>query len=427
MSIQKELIKLLKDKVKPAIGCTEPIAVALAVAEAKSKLEGKINKVEVTVSSNIYKNGMHVAIPGTTEVGLSFAAALSLVAGNANLGLEVLRDNTSKDIKKAEELVDLINIESSSNVPQVYVYAVVYSETDWAAVTIEGLHDNITKIEVNDEVEYEDIVSCDESKDSFDITNLTLQELRQNIEQISVEELDFLLNGAEMNKKMAEIGLKESPGLGIGSGLQKLIEEGKINDDLSSQVRMMSAAAVDARMGGIKSPVMSSSGSGNHGITAIVPPTVVAEYYQLSKEKLIKALAISHLVTSYVKEFTGTLSPVCGCSIAAASGASAGITWLLEGNDEQIAGAVQNMIGNLTGMICDGAKYDCALKIATSACEAVTSAQLAINGNLISNCNGIVNSNVETSIQNLETICVDGMKNMDNKIIEVMLSHCNVS
>ena len=422
VQMKKELIKILKQQVKPAIGCTEPIAVALAVACAKKYIGGEMLGINILVSPSIFKNGFSVTIPGTTKTGNAYAAALSYICGDSDLGLEVLRDSTEEDYMEAEKILPLVNIKFDMHLEGVYVSADIETTEGVASAVISESHDNISLISVNGESVFEK-----EKKESIaeeatlDIKEMTLVQLREEIEKFSYEDLKFMLDGVNMNLKMAEEGLANKSGLGIGNSINELIEKKIMDNSLANKSRMMSAAATDARMGGVNLPVMSSAGSGNHGITAIIPIKIVAEEYDIDDRRLVKAIAFSHLVTYYVKNFTGRLSPVCGCAIAAGVGAVAGITWMLGGDDKMIDGAINNMIGNLSGMLCDGAKHDCALKISTSASEAVVSSLIAMNGVIMKERNGIVFPEVEMSIQNLGSVCANGMTKIDGEILKVMM------
>lgn len=250
--------------------------------------------------------------------------------------------------------------------------------------------------------------------------SITIKELVENIEKLNFEDIKFLLDGISMNEEIAEYGLNQKVGIGVGYGMKKSMEEGLLGDDLMNQAMMITAAASDARMAGIKMPVMSSNGSGNHGLTAILPIVAYNRKFPQSEERLAKALAISHLITAYVKNFTGRLSAVCGCGVAASTGATAGISWLMSGDIRQIEGAIENMVANLSGMICDGAKAGCALKLASAASAAVQSAIIAKQECYVPPMNGIVGSKVEQSIQNLGKISDKGMSVTDKVIINVM-------
>lgn len=250
---------------------------------------------------------------------------------------------------------------------------------------------------------------------------MTLPELRKNIEELPLEDIAFLIAGVPMNYRMAKIGIENKLGLALGNAIKELMEEGQIEKNMVNTVKMYAAAAADARMAGLKMPVMSSAGSGNHGITAILPPYIVCQEKNYDEEKLIRALAFSHLVTIAIKEFSGPLSPVCGCAIAAGIGAAVSIAWLLNCDDKQIAGVINSMSGTLAGLLCDGAKGGCAFKLATAAGEAVLCALLAKKNVFIHNNQGIVSVCPETTIQNVGYICNQGMSGVDSTVIGVML------
>jgi UPF0597 protein CD3232 len=248
----------------------------------------------------------------------------------------------------------------------------------------------------------------------------TLEELITNIEKIDASELEFLLEGVDMNLKMAEVGLEEKIGIGVGYGIKKSIESGIMGDDVINNAMMLTAGASDARMSGVDMPVMSSNGSGNHGLTAILPVVAYARKFDVSDERLSRALAISHLVTAYIKNFTGRLSAMCGCGVAASTGATAGIAWLMDESIDQIGGAIKNAVADLSGMICDGAKSGCALKLSTTASAAVQNALLAKNDCYADTINGIVNISVDDTIRNLGKVSNLGMGVTDTVILDVM-------
>ena len=249
---------------------------------------------------------------------------------------------------------------------------------------------------------------------------ITIKELVENVEALDFNDIEFLLEGIAMNEEIANYGLNNKVGIGVGYGIKKSMEEGLLGDDLLNNAMMITAAASDARMAGIKMPVMSSNGSGNHGITAILPIVAYNKKFPQTDEKLAKALAISHLVTAYVKNYTGRLSAVCGCGVAASTGATAGITWLMSGDIKKIEGAMEHIVASLSGMICDGAKSGCAVKLASAASTAVQSAIIANQNCFVPSKNGIVGSSVEESIQNLGRVSDKGMTITDEVIINVM-------
>lgn len=426
---REHLISLLKQQVKPALGCTEPAAIAIAVARAYQEVPGELKSAKVTMSGNIYKNANGVGIPGTTEYGIPFAVALALACGDASKGLEVFAGVNEEAVQKAKELVKNIPIhagvtDSGSN---FYIEAIVESTGGTGRCIIRNGHTNIERVEKNGTAVFESTSGTTTSgapaapKHDPILKDMTIKQLREEVEAFPLEEIAFLIAGVPMNFRMATVGLEQSPGLGLGSAMQSLIEKGVLESNMVNKVRMHAAAAADARMAGLKMPVMSSAGSGNHGITAILPPYVVCRELGLDEEKLIRALAFSHLMTIAIKEFSGPLSPVCGCAIAAGIGAAVSVAWLIGCNDEQIAGTINSMSGTLAGMLCDGAKGGCAFKLSTAAGEATLCALLAKENVFITHGQGIVAVAAETTIQNVGLISTQGMQGVDSTVIDVML------
>ena len=424
-----EWIAMLRDEVRPALGCTEPAAVAFTVAKARDFLGGQINRIRLSVSGNIYKNALAVTIPNTAEAGLQMAAALGLLCGDVDKGLQVFTGVGMEDVIKAKELlrkgaVDIRILKAEG----VYIEARVEGEHGWAEVVVSGGHTHVTRTLVNGNLVFRasDPLSLSRRKDR-DLTDYSLEELIQAVEQFPLADIAFLQDGIDMNLAMAETGLALRAGLGVGAGLKDLMERGVLGSDLSNRTKMTVAAAADARMAGVDQPVMSTMGSGNQGIGAIVPVALVAREQKASSEQTLRALALSHLLTAYVKTFAGRLSTMCGCAVAAGVGAAAALTWLMGGTTEQVAGAVKNMIGNLAGMICDGAKGGCALKLSTSAGEAILAANLALTGVSISAKDGIIEVSVEETIRNLGRLSSSGMLCTEETILAIMLQKEDVA
>lgn len=424
--IRNNLINILIEEVKPALGCTEPVAVALACAKAKELLGEDVVSNKILLSPNVYKNGMCVGIPGTERLGLKIAAAMGILGGHSENGLQVLETLDENQVKDAENYMDNspIDISPLDTNEKVYIEVTLKGENHTSKVVIRTKHDNFVYLEKDGEVllnnEEVNTITQTTVKEENIMDSITIKELVENIEKLNFEDIKFLLDGISMNEEIAEYGLNQKVGIGVGYGMKKSMEEGLLGDDLMNQAMMITAAASDARMAGIKMPVMSSNGSGNHGLTAILPIVAYNRKFPQSEERLAKALAISHLITAYVKNFTGRLSAVCGCGVAASTGATAGISWLMSGDIRQIEGAIENMVANLSGMICDGAKAGCALKLASAASAAVQSAIIAKQECYVPPMNGIVGSKVEQSIQNLGKISDKGMSVTDKVIINVM-------
>ncbi len=430
-NIQKEdytsrFIETLKNSVKPALGCTEPVAVGLAVAVAFKEVRGAIEKINVEVSTNIYKNGMGVYIPGTKKMGLTFASALGATCGDSTLGLEVFRTVNDVAVDEAEKLIKegKVNVGVENKKGNFYIMAQVETEVGKSICIIKDYHTNIVYLEANGNILLNKNQDIEISSNVNEyLKNINIQDIREFVESVSYSDINFLLEGVRLNMDIARVGLKEKSGPGLGAALDQLMSEGTIQKDIINKARTFTAAACDARMAGVNMPVMSSAGSGNHGITAIIPPSIICEDMGYDDDKLARTLAFSHLVTAYIKVFTGGLSPVCGCAVAAGIGASASITWALGGTNKQIAGAIRNMVGNLTGMVCDGAKGGCAFKLSTASAEAIIQAKLAMLNVIISDIDGIVSPGAELTIKNLGSFCSEGMKNADDEIIDIMLKH----
>ncbi|SFE26164.1 L-cysteine desulfidase family protein [Peptostreptococcus sp. D1] len=425
--LRNEFVQMLKDEVKPAVGCTEPVSLALACAKCKELLGEEIEKNRMLVSPSIYKNGMCVGIPGTERLGLKIASAIGIVAGRSENGLSVLEGTSSEDIKKSEALMDqgALSIEPADTKEKVYILVEFWGKNNYAKVIIRTKHDNFVFLQKNEDILLNNIEDGAHSiaaapKKTSVMDDATLEEIVKNIESLDYEDIKFLYDGVKMNLEMAEAGLDHKIGIGVGYGIKQSIEDGILGDDIINNSMMLTAGASDARMAGLDMPVMSSNGSGNHGLTAILPIVAYNQKFPQSDERLCRALALSHLTTAYIKNFTGRLSAMCGCGVAAATGATAGIAWLMDENIEQIGGAIKNAIADLSGMICDGAKPGCALKLSTAASAAVRNALLAKQGNYAQSINGIVGLNVDETIRNLGRVSDLGMSATDETILDVM-------
>lgn len=420
--ISERLLELIKDETKPAIGCTEPVAVAFTVATGKKYMQSKILKIDLKVSKNILKNGKSVTIPNTEACGLDIAGALGEICGDPEEGLFVFRNVNNEYLDKAKEMIKnkVVTLNPIEDTDPVFVEATLKGEKDEVVAILRGGHTNIDKVIVNGKIAFEkDNKNKKDNKDCDFIKELSLTDIRQITEDISIEKLDFIMDGIEMNKEAAKEGLKRQKGLTLGSSLLKLQEEGKIGKDSATIARILTAAGSDLRMGGGMCPIMTSGGSGNQGLCVILPINVVAEDIKAPKERLQRAVFFGHAVNNFVKKYTGKLSAICGCAIAAGIGATAGIAWLLGGKDKEIEGAILNMLANLTGMVCDGAKGSCAIKLSTSASEAVISAYLALNDIIVPNNTGIIGNTVEDTINNLGMLCKDGFYKADDVMLSI--------
>ena len=443
-SRQAELIELIHKEVKPALGCTEPIAVALAVAKAVDIISENCThcgdcplwrqtadfRITVEVSGNILKNGMGVGIPGTGMVGLPIAAALGAVCGDPALGLEVLHGVSESAVARAKELIDAKRVAISvADIDRLlYVKATVSmghgveasaEVNPHAYAVIEDDHDKIVETSFADHI----LMSSESGAAAKDRSTLdyglTVREIYDFACTAEYKDIDFILDDRTLNLALAKEGLDGDYGLRVG----KAIRENQLEvfgDDLMSFAMGMTAAASDARMAGCTLPAMSNSGSGNQGITVSMPIIAYALKYGIGDEPLARALILSNLVAIHIKGYLGKLSALCGC-VVASTGSACGIVYLQGGTYEQVCAAIKNMVGNITGMVCDGAKVGCAMKVASGVSSAVQSAVLALRGTCIPSTDGIIEDGIEKTIRNLGAIGSVGMQATDRMILDIML------
>lgn len=414
-------IDILKNQVVPALGCTEPGAVAYAVARAKEILKGDVKKLIIYADKNIIKNGMGVGIPGTNEHGIIFAAALSLVIGKSEYTLEVLKDVNNESIDRALEIVDsnIITLNLMEDIEGLYIKAEAFSEFDASCVIIRNSHTNIIYESKNNEVLLDKPVNIStDSEIKYKIKDYSFEDLINFSNSVNIEDIEFIQNGIDINMRIADAGLNEQTGVGLGSYFYKNAK------DVFSIAKAYTAAASEARMSGYLLPVMSSAGSGNHGLVAIIPIAFIGKEKNIQREKIIRSVTLSHLVTIFVKAHLGSLSPVCGCGVAAGVGCAAGLTYLLNGSITQIKGSINNMIAGISGMLCDGAKIGCSYKLSISVDAAIDASEMALKNIFIPDDNGILGSTPEKTIINLAQVSNKGMKNTDDVILDVMLNKC---
>lgn len=426
----KELyLNILKQEVKPALGCTEPIAVALAVAKACEVIGENVNNIIVEVSANILKNGMGVGIPGTGMIGLDIATALSVICGKSAYGLEVLSDVCAEKVELAKRLIakGAIEIKLADTKEKLYIIAYAFSENHASKVIISERHDNIAYVELDGiSIAVDSSQIIEEMPAIIDTreADMTIAKILNFIEDIDLNEVNFILEAKVLNEKLAQEGLTKNYGLQVGKTLYRRMDSDFIGNSLITYAMAMTAAASDARMAGCVLPAMSNSGSGNQGITVTMPVVSAAERMNSSEEQLIRALVLSHLVAIHIKSHLGRLSALCGCVVASA-GASCGIVYLSGGGYEEMCSSLKNMIGNITGMVCDGAKVGCALKVATGVSCAVQSSMLALEGISVSSNDGIIDDNIEITIANLGVVGSKGMSETDAVILNIMVNKCN--
>ena len=426
-SEREQIIALINREVVPAIGCTEPIAVALCVAKATETLGRKPEKIQVLLSTNILKNAMGVGIPGTGMIGLPIAIALGAIIGKSEYQLEVLKDSNPEAVEEGKKLIDAqaIDIALKYGIEEkLYIEVICEAEGEKATAIISGGHTRFVYIAKGKEVLLDEQTSHSSAAEAEDI-ELTLRKVYDFAMTSPIDEIRFILETRNLNKSAAERSFKGNYGHQLGRTLNSRSTSLMMGDNTFTHILSYTSAACDARMAGAMIPVMSNSGSGNQGITATLPVVVYAEDHHKSEEELIRALTLSHLTVIYIKQSLGRLSALCGC-VVAATGSSCGITYLMGGSYEQVTFAVKNMIANITGMICDGAKPSCALKLASGVSTAVLSAVLAMENKCVTSVEGIIDDDVDRSIRNLTLIGSKGMNETDKLVLDIMTSkRCN--
>ena len=421
-SVREQIIALIKREVVPAVGCTEPMAVALCVARATEALGQVPEKITVLLSANILKNAMGVGIPGTGMIGLPIAIAMGAIVGKSEYKLEVLKDITPETLEQGKQYINegRINIQLKENcVDKLYVEALVEGGGHNAGAIIQGSHTRFVQISSDNMIMLIDPAPEDFVGEDGDDFALNMRLVYDFAMQAPEDEIRFILETRDYNMKAAEESLKGNYGHCLGKTMDRPLSRGVFGNTIFSRIISKTALACDARMGGALIPVMSNSGSGNQGICATNPVAVFAMENENNEEELIRALTLSHLTAIYIKQNLGKLSALCGC-VVASIGSSCGITYLMGGDYERICFAEKNMIANLTGMICDGAKPSCALKITSGVSTALLSAVLAMEGRHVTSAEGIVDDDVDRSIRNLTVIGADAMCATDQMVLNIM-------
>lgn len=425
MQNQDIFIKILEKEMVPALGCTDPIGVAFAAAYARQYTKGKIISITGELSVNIIKNAAAVCIPKTCgKCGVDVAIALGAIGGNPNKGLEVLSNITDEDVKKAEELIEKggIIIKVSSNSKKLYMKVTVKTNEDESIVTMEDSYTGITSVFVNGvnvfsknrKDDYEEV-----EKISYEF--LSLKSILEFAESVSIDRLEIIKKAITMNMTIAEEGFRNDYGVSVGKSIRNFVKNGMMSDDYTSMAMMWAAAATDARMAGCDIPIISNTGSGNQGLASTIPVIIIAKKMEVTFEKMIRAVTISSLVTIYIKEKIGSLSAVCGAVIAG-TGTSCGVVYLFGGKNENMVAALQCTLGDIAGMICDGAKAGCALKVATCINSGVMSAFMAMDNKGIKGTDGIVGYDEYQTIDNFIKISTEGMYKMDQVILDIILN-----
>ncbi len=423
-SVRQAIIKLIHQEVVPALGCTEPVAVALATSKSKEVLDGFPESIKVLVSPNIYKNGMGVGIPGTGMVGLPVAAALGAVCGNSKDELEVLKHVNNDHLLAAQKMVNNHKVEIivKEGTDKLYIESICQDKNMTSRTIISHRHTNIVFVEKGEQILFRsderDLNSHPSNKTPL---HLSVQKVYDFALSTPLAEISFILEGAKLNSAISTEGLTGKYGLKTGKTIQNNITRKYVADDLVSHAMSMTAAASDARMDGCTLPVMSNSGSGNQGITTILPVVAVAQKSDTSEEQLIRALILSNLMAIYIKQYIGQLTALCGV-LPASTGAACGVCYLLGGSLEHIQGTINNMAASITGMICDGAKQGCALKVSAGVSSAVYCALLALEGSHATDIDGIISDNVDQTIKNIGQLARIGMLETDRHILETIIT-----
>ena len=422
-NIREQIIDLIHRQVVPAVGCTEPMAVALCTARATELLGQKPERISAQLSANILKNAMGVGIPGTGMIGLPIAISLGALIGKSSYQLEVIKDLTPESLEEGKKYVseNHIDIKLKEVISEkLYIEITCEAGEKRATAIISHTHTNFIYEEQNGKVLMDKQVSAksEEKTDNKDI-ELNLKMVWDFATTTPLEEIDFILEAKRYNMRAAKEALKGNYGHCLGKTMDRPLSRGLFGNSIYSHIISKTASACDARMGGAMVPVMSNSGSGNQGICATNPVVVFAKENENTPEELVRALTLSHLTAIYIKQNLGTLSALCGC-IVASTGSSCGITYLMGGNFNNICYAVKNMIANLTGMICDGAKPSCSLKISSGVSTAVLSAMLSMEGRHVTEAEGIIDKDVDRSIKNLTSLGKDAMCATDDMVLNIM-------
>ena len=425
-NIREQIIELIHQQVVPAVGCTEPMAVALCTARATELLGQKPEHISVLLSANILKNAMGVGIPGTGMIGLPIAIALGALVGKSEYQLEVIKDLTPVTLEAGKTFIseNRIDVKLKDGITEkLYIEITCEAEEHRATAIIIGTHTNIVFEEKDGTILLDKMQPCAAAVEKAPLC-LNLNTVWEFATTTPVDEIEFILEAKRYNLRAAAEALKGNYGHCLGKIMDRPLSRGIFGNSIFSHVIAKTASACDARMGGALIPVMSNSGSGNQGICATNPVAVFAKENENTREELIRALILSHLTAIYIKQSLGALSALCGC-VVASIGSSCGITYLMGGDYVNVCHSVKNMIANLTGMICDGAKPSCSLKISSGVSTAILSATLSMEGKHVTAAEGIIDEDVDKSIRNLTSIGKEAMCNTDDMVLNIMTHKCN--
>lgn len=425
MLTKAQMLEMLKADVVPALGCTEPVCVALSAADAAKAIGGEVKKIEVKVNANIYKNGMSAGIPNFHTVGLHYAAAIGAVLRNPEKKLELLKDLSKEAVEQVDGLVEagIVSVTIDETQSGLYVRSEVTTENGVGVSITKDSHTNIILTKANNEVLFEKEANAASSDNQLidSLKEMTFTEIRQLVDSATEEELSFMLDGVAMNETLSDYSLENEIGIGIAKTFRENMGTNLLSNDLMNQIMMRVMSAAENRLDGCPYPTMSSAGAGTKGLVVILPISETAKAVNATKEQTVKALAFGHLVNRYINAYVGKLAAVCSCCMASSTAACAGMTWLLGGNDEQIGFAVRNMTGTITGMICDGGKVGCAMKVSTSSVAALTNAIMAVNNVALRVSDGICADTPEQCVKNIGQIANPGMVRTDKEILDIML------
>ncbi len=415
--------------VKPAYGCTEPVTIALAAAHAARQSGGVPTAVRLRLSANLFKNAMEVGIPNTNGgYGIALAAALGASSRRSKLDLNLLSEVSTEHLETARQLVtrDVVQVALEPKRYGLFIDAFAESPSGSGRAVIGKSHENIELLEANGRVVFAGAVGGEEKPDPVlavrkALAELPFSEILRVVAQLPLTRRDALRMGVTMNRRVAEAGLQGEGRLRIGTAFQDLMGSGWLGADVTNKAKMLTSAAVDARMSGCSLPVMTSAGSGNQGLTITLPLAILAEKLESPANRLEEALALAHAVTSILKWHTGTLSAMCGCVVCSGTGLTVGAVHLLGGDLEKMGFAVNNMVGSITGIICDGAKVGCAVKLVCAVDAAFQSALMAMRGVSLPPTNGVLGRTLEQSLENLGKIAAPGMIETDDQILAIMM------
>lgn len=427
---------LLHLETDPGLGCTEPAAIGLSAAAAVTLLKEKtIESIEVTTDPNIYKNAMGVIIPGSEgQSGIPLAAAMGAVAGDPENRLQVFSTIDKQGLERAESLLKegKVSAEIKEGQAGLYIRTVIKAGGHTVEAVISGRHDHIESLSVDGKPQKDHpLLGGTGSEDSNVedlkqwLTSLYIGEIVDLLDDLDRDDVTYIQRGIDLNMELVKYGLSHGPGLGVGKTQQSLLRQGLLKNDMVLAGGIFASAGIDSRMGGAMLPAMTLAGSGNQGIAASTPIVAVTDFATLEDSMLlIKSVALSYLITCYIKALAGRLGPLCGSSVAGGAGVAAGVTYLLGGTVEKIGGAIKNHIENFAAIICDGAKTSCALKVGEAASSGVKSALMALQGTVVKPVDGIIDESPETTMRNLGKLARSGLKSMDPAIMDIMLHKC---